>query len=108
MRLRDPQRALVGAGPQPRLAAVAAAPPRPDGMHDLARGQAEPRRDARLARGTAADLAAGREQLGPGGAVDRPVHAAAPEQARVGGVDDRIDGERRDVGLDDLDHVCAT
>jgi hypothetical protein len=32
--------------------------------------------------------------------VDRAVNAATAEQRCVGGIDDRIDRERRDVGLD--------
>ena len=30
--------------------------------------------------------------------MDRAVDAAATQEARVGGIDDRIDGERRNVG----------
>jgi hypothetical protein len=36
-------------------------------------------------------------------AVDRAVHAAAAAQRLVGSVDDRVDREGGDVGLDDLD-----
>ena len=43
------------------------------------------------------------EQLGPGGPVDGSVDPAAAEQRRVGGVDDGVDGERRDVGPHRLD-----
>ena len=46
----------------------------------------------------AAERAALLEQRRPGGAVDRAVDPAAAEQARVGGVDDRVRfGVRGDV-----------
>ena len=40
--------------------------------------------------------------------MDGAVDAAAAQQAFVGGVDDRVDVEPRDVALDDLDarHRC--
>jgi hypothetical protein len=38
--------------------------------------------------------------------VDRPVDAATAQQALVGGVDDRVDRELRDVGLEGL-HVVG-
>src|SRR5262249_10467598 len=38
------------------------------------------------------------------GPVDRTVDAAAAEQRRVRGVDDRVDALRRDVTSDNLDH----
>ena len=37
-----------------------------------------------------------------GGAVDRAIHAAAAEQRFVGGVDDGVDVQRRDVVSDDF------
>src|SRR5699024_7409717 len=44
-----------------------------------------------------AQRAAGGEDLGASGAVDRAVDPAAAEQARVGGVDDRLGRLLRDV-----------
>ncbi len=41
-------------------------------------------------------------QLRAGRAMDRAANAAARRQGRVGGVDDRINFQRRDVGRDDL------
>ena len=40
---------------------------------------------------------------GPPAAVDRPVDAAAAEQARVGGVHDRVDALGGDVARDEFD-----
>ena len=48
----------------------------------------------------AAERAALGEQLGPGGAVDRAVHAAAAQERIVGGVDDGIHRQCSDVGFD--------
>jgi hypothetical protein len=39
--------------------------------------------------------------------VDRTVHAAATQQARVGGIDDRVDVKRRYVALDELYLHCS-
>jgi hypothetical protein len=65
----------------------------------VAGGQAVAARDAGLPRRAAAEGAALGQQLGAGGVVDRAVDAAAAEQAFVGGVDDGVDGEPGDVGL---------
>src|SRR5207248_1710879 len=65
--------------------------------------QSIPLGDPRLARGAASERAALGEQLGPRGAMNRAVHAAAAEQRRVGGVDDGVDGLLSDVALDSFD-----
>src|SRR5688572_27075618 len=59
----------------------------------------------RLASATAAQRAAFGEQFRPGGAVDGAVHAAASEQGRVGGIDEGVNVEGRDVGDDYLDAI---
>jgi hypothetical protein len=76
---------------------------RADRVDHVARPQAEAGRDPRLA-GRAAharrDLGHGTargQQLGAGGRVDRTVDAAPAEHPLVRGVDDRIDGLRRQV-----------
>ena len=43
------------------------------------------------------------EQLGPRGAMDRAIDAAAAEQRGIGGVDDGVNAKRGDVGDDDFE-----
>src|SRR6185436_6787216 len=43
-------------------------------------------------------------ELRSGGVVNRAVHATAATERAVGGVDDCVDFERRNVSVDDLDH----
>src|SRR5689334_16828563 len=74
---RERERLLVATAQERGLTARAAAPDGPDGVDHVAREQAEPGRDARVARRAASDLSAGLEQLAAGRAVDRAVHAAA-------------------------------
>ena|SRR6266849_3062918 len=90
-------------GQQFRFATVAATPYRTDRMDHMPGRQPIAAGDARLAGRTAADLAAFLQQLGPGGAVDRAIDAAAAEESGVGGVDDGVDIELGDIGFDDLD-----
>jgi len=51
-----------------------------------------------IARLAATQPSALGQQLGTGGAMNRAVDAPAAEQRRVGGVDDRINPQRGDVG----------
>src|SRR4029079_9988360 len=85
----------------------AAAPDRTDGVDHVTGGETKARGDARVARRAAADLPAGLEQLAARGAMDGAVHAAAAEQRRVGGVDDRVDVLLRDVAPNRLDECRA-
>jgi hypothetical protein len=64
-------------------------------------------RDLGVAGGATAERAAFGEQVGARGAMNRAVDATATEQRGIGGVDDRINGERRDVGDDDLERRRA-
>ena len=95
------------------FAVGAAAPDGADGVDDVLRGEAEAGRDAGFAGGTAhAGTDFGNRQarlveVGARGPVDGAVHAAAAEHPLVRGVDDGIDGEEGDVGLDDFDHGFA-
>ena len=95
------------------FAVGAAAPDGADGVDDPAGGQAEAGRDAGFAGGTAhagadfGDRQACLEEFPSRGPVDGPVHSPAAEHPLVRGVDDGIDGEKGDVGLDDFDHVFA-
>src|SRR5581483_8663100 len=95
------QRMTVAVGQQAILAVVAAAPDRPHGVDDDPRGQPEPWRRLRLSGLAPTEQSAGMDQLGPRGAVDRAVDAASAQQRGIGGVDDRVYGERRDVGAND-------
>jgi hypothetical protein len=65
---------------------------------DYARPKATPARILGIAVGTSPQGSAFGEQFGSGRAMDRAVDTAAAQEARVGGIDDRIDGERRNVG----------
>jgi len=69
------------------------------------RGEPVAPRDPGLPGHATAEPAAFLEQLGSRRAVDRAVDPAATQQALVRRVDDGVDGERRDVGLDDVDAV---
>jgi hypothetical protein len=69
-------------------------------MDHVSRGQVEAGRDARLSGRAAVQPAAGLEQPRPGGTMNRTIDTAAAEQAAVGGVDDPIDIQARDVGSD--------
>lgn len=68
----------------------------------LAGGQAIALRELGVARCAAAQLAAFGKQLRPGGAMDCAIHAAAAEQGRIGRVDDGVNVQRRDVGLNSV------
>ena len=100
----------VAGGQEVGFAVGAAAPDGADGVDDVLRGKAVAGREAGFARGTAhagADFGDGQArfvEFASRGAVDGAVHAAAAQHPLVRGVDDGIDGEKGDVGLDDFDH----
>ena len=97
----NPQRVAVAGSQQLWLALFAAMPHRADGVdHKLCR-QAVALGELRFADLASVQQAAFAQQLRSGGTVDRPVHAAAAQQRRIGGIDNRIDHERGDVGLQD-------
>src|SRR5262249_19230758 len=62
-------------------------------------GQVEARRGPGLAGGATAVGAHRRGELGAGGAIDGGVDATTRHEGGVGGGDDGVDGERRDVAL---------
>ncbi len=72
-------------------------------MDDVPRGQEVTGSDFRVARRAAAELSALGKQSRPRRAVDCAVHAAATQQGLIGGVDDRVDRERRDIRLSCVD-----
>ena len=102
MRGREIERGAIAGGEQRILVRSAALPHRADRVDDVLRRQPVAARDLRRAGLAAAERAAFGEQLRPGRAMDRAVDAAAAEQRAVRGVHDRVDGERRDVGDEDV------
>src|SRR4051812_28183612 len=80
-------------------------PDRTDRMDDPLRGQVKSRREPSLAGRATADLAGGFQEAGPGGAVDRAIDPAATEERAIRRVDDGIDRQRGDIGLDDVDAI---
>lgn len=76
----EPQAFPVAGDEQGILARAAAPPDGTDGVDDVAGRQAEAGCEARRTGRAAAQRPAMRDQLRPGGPVDRAVHAAAPEQ----------------------------
>ena len=99
----DLQAAAVAARQEPGLAGVAAAPDRPDGVDHEPGGEPEPRGGLGVAERAPVQLAAGIEEVGAGGPVDRPVDPAPAEQGGVGRVDDGVDVLRGDVAERDLE-----
>jgi len=91
------QAVAVAAGEQVALALIAALPDRADAVDDIAGRQPIAARDPRLSGRAAADAPALLQQFRPGGAMDRAIHAAAAEQAVIGGIDDRVDRATGDV-----------
>src|SRR3954465_13905534 len=87
------------------LTGVPTLPNRTDRMNDPLRGQVEPGGEPCLAGRAAADLAGGFQEAGASGAVDRAVGPTAPEERAIRSVDDRIDRQRGDIGLDDVDAI---
>ena len=96
MARRERQRAAVARGQHFRLPRVAATPDRSDGVDDVAVRQAIAARDV---ASPVAHPPSGRHSASSSDrrAMDRAIDAAATQKRRVRGVDDRVDGERRDV-----------
>lgn len=97
--LRQKQAGAVAGGQQRRLPGVPAPPDGTRGVEDVLRGEAIALGQLGLPGLAAPQGAALRQQVRPGGAVDGPVHAAAPQERAVGGVDNSLR-----VGLGDIAH----
>jgi hypothetical protein len=82
-------------------------PDRADGVEHVPGGQGPARRRLHVSRIAGPQQAALLEDRWPTRAMDRAVHAAAPEQAGIRRVDDRVDFLLRDVADDELDHAYA-
>jgi len=96
------QRAAIAGRERGVLTGAAAVPDRTDGMDHMPRRQRISIGDLGVAGGAAIEAAARGEQVRTCGAMDRAVDSAAAEQRAIGGIDDRVERERRDVGDDDL------
>src|SRR3954451_17182623 len=84
------------------LARTAAAPDRANRVDDITRGKIVAAGDARLPRRASAECTTFGQQTWPCGSMDCPIHTAAPQERRIGGVDNGINGQCRDVAFDDL------
>lgn len=102
MLVRELQGAGVAGGERGVFAMAAAVPDRADGVDHMARGQTVAAGNLGIAGFAAAERFTLGEQLRTGCTMDRAIDAAAAKQRRIGGVDDRVDGQRGDVGDDDL------
>ena len=77
-------------------------PDRADGVNHMPRRQPIAQGDLGAAGLAAMERAALGGKLRSGRAMDRTVHAAAAEQGAIGGVDDGVNAQCRDVGDDDF------
>src|SRR5690348_17256926 len=108
---RQYQRIAMAGGEQRWLLGIAAMPYRPDRVDHETRGQVEAFCNARFAgRAAHAGMHFGNrpacgQQSRAGGAMDRTVDAATPEQTFIRRVDDRVDAQRGDVGLQYFDQA---
>jgi hypothetical protein len=98
--LAQRQRAAVARRQRLILAGVPAVPHGPDGMQHMLCRQPVTWCDLDVASGAAIQGAAGGEQFGAGSAMDGTIDATAAEQRRIGGVDNGINAQGRDVGND--------
>jgi hypothetical protein len=84
------------------FALASAVPHGSDGMNDMPRRQAVAFGDFGAAGLAAIERAAFGQQFGSRRAMDRTIDAATAEQRRVGGVDDGVNAQRRDIGDNDF------
>src|SRR3984957_21161466 len=93
---------ITGGKPRP-LPALAAVPHRADRMDHMLGRQPVTLGELGVTSFAAAERAAFLEERWAGGPVDCTVNPATTEKRRVGGVDDGIDAQGRDVGDDDFE-----
>ncbi len=96
------ERAAIAGSEQLIFAGVAAMPDRSDGMNHMLGRQPISFGDLGVAGGTTMQCAAFGKQFGAGGTMDSAIDAAAAEQRRIGGVDDGVNAQCRDIGNDDF------
>jgi len=85
------------------FALVSTVPNRAHGVNYMPRRQPITPGDFGVAGCAAVKRAAFRQQLRPGRPMDRAIHAAAAEQRRISGVDDRVNAKCRDIGDGDFE-----
>ena len=95
------QRMAVAGGEQRRFAVLSVAPDGADGVDDVPGRETEAGGDFGLPCGAAVQGTTVGQQLRPGGAVNGSVDSAAAQEGIVGGVDDGVDGQCRNIGTDD-------
>lgn len=88
----------IAGGEQRRFAVFAVAPDGTYGVDDVPGGKPEAGSDFGFTRSTAVQGVAVSQQLRPGSAVDGSVDPAAAQEGVVGGVDDGIDAQCRNIG----------
>ena len=84
------------------LALAPAVPDRADGMNHMPGRKPIAVGDLGAAGFAAMERAAFDQKRGAGRAMDRTIHATAAEERRIGGVDDSVNAQRRDVGDEDF------
>jgi hypothetical protein len=89
---------------QGRFALPSALPNGTDSVDDKARRQTKAGRQPGFTGRTAAQSLAGGQQFGAGRPVNRPVDATTTEQRAVRRIDNGIDWQLRDVGLQDAQY----
>ena len=97
------QRAPVTAGKRRILALLAAAPDGTDHMDHTFRGEIVTLCDPGLARRARAKRRAFRRQFRPRRSVNCAAHAAAGREVAIGGIDNGVNLQRRNVSVDDFD-----
>ncbi len=98
------QALAVASGKQFGLTQIAASPHRTNGVVDTFDRQTESRSAAYISYGAAADLAAGFEQFGAGGAVYGAIYTTTAQEPLVGCVDDYIYVQPSDITEVYFDH----
>lgn len=95
--LRNRETRAIAAAQYRAFAGNAAPPNRPDGMDYMSGGQHVAAGQPGFSRRTAPERAAFGQKPRSGCAVDRTIDAATSEQRGIGGIDDRIDRQARDI-----------
>ena|SRR5882762_9143624 len=101
--LAEMKSTAVAGGEQFILVLMAAMPDWSDGMNHVFGGEPVALRDLCVTGLAAIKSLALVIKLRPGGAMDRAIDATAAEKRCIGGVDDRVNAKRGDIGNDDFE-----